>query len=165
MSPQLEKVLKLTSFRYKRPEYSDKEFHDFCTDHGLKAAKIQQRHGALKIAQYHTPPACKKLLTDMIPFALQPGWALEEHDLMVQVWVRTTNDMAAIFTDPEFQMLVGGSTPEVQDKAHITAGWEEVFVEDNKIVECPFPPYEERSAVGAGSTLFGLDKIAEGTKI
>lgn len=101
----------------------------------------------------------------MIPFALQPGWALEEHDLMVQVWVRTTNDMAAIFTDPEFQMLVGGSTPEVQDKAHITAGWEEVFVEDNKIVECPFPPYEERSAVGAGSTLFGLDKIAEGTKI
>lgn len=61
---------------------------------------------------YHIPLVCKKLLADMISFALRPGWDLEEYDIMIQVWVRTSNDMAAIFTDPEFQELVGGSAPE-----------------------------------------------------
>ncbi|KAH6682103.1 hypothetical protein B0J14DRAFT_695558 [Halenospora varia] len=129
---QYEKVLKITSFRYKKDDSTDEEFHDFCTDHGNKASLIQQRHGALKVAQ---------------------------------VWVRTTNDMAAIFTDPDFQALVVGDIPESQDKAHVTCGWEEVFLEDGKIVDVPNIPFNERSAVGKESTIFGLEKIPAGTKV
>ncbi|KAH8669581.1 hypothetical protein BGZ60DRAFT_407827 [Tricladium varicosporioides] len=162
---QYEKVLKITSFRYKKDSVTDEEFHNFCTDHGNKASLIQQRHGALKVAQYHTPSVTKKLLVEMIPFAIRPGWTLEDHDLMVQVWVRTTNDMAAIFTDPDFQALVVGDTPESQEKAHVTCGWEEVFLEDGKIVDVPNIPFNERSAVGKESTIFGLEKIPAGTKV
>jgi hypothetical protein len=52
MAPKKEVVLKLTSFRYKRPEISEKEFHDYASkDHARKAAIVQARHGALKVAQ------------------------------------------------------------------------------------------------------------------
>jgi hypothetical protein len=184
MPAELTKVLKLTSLRYKKENYTEKEFHDFGTDHGLKAAKIQQRHGALRVAQvgffnsnyfriilifsdwqYHTPSVTKKLLTDNIPFALRPGWAVDDHDIMISVWVRTTEQMAAIFMDPDFQTLVMGDTPESQEKAHITAGWEEVFLDDGKIVDVPFPPYEERSAVGAGSKKVSIEETPEETKL
>jgi hypothetical protein len=60
--------------------------------------------------------------------------------------------MLAIVTDSDFQGLVAGED-EICDqaKAHITAGWEEVYVENGKVVEGEFGSYEERSNVGAQS--------------
>jgi hypothetical protein len=60
--------------------------------------------------------------------------------------------MLAIVTDPDFQGLVAGEDEICdQEKAHITAGWEEVYVENGKVVEGEFGSYEERSNVGAQS--------------
>ena len=71
---------------------------------------------------------------------------------MISVWVRSTDDMMAIVLDPDFQSLVAGEN-EICDteRAHLTAGWEEVFVEDGKVVEGVFGSYDERSNVGASS--------------
>jgi hypothetical protein len=76
--------------------------------------------------------------------------------------------MAAIFTDPDFQSLVAGDTPENQEKAHVTCGWEEVFLEDGKIVDVSDfidQNYAERSSVGSESTVFGLEQVPSGTKV
>jgi hypothetical protein len=54
-----EKVLKITSFRYKKPEWSDEDFVNFCTEHGAQAARIQQKHGALKVAQVSPLPSAQ----------------------------------------------------------------------------------------------------------
>lgn len=52
MAPTRETVLKLTSFRYKKEGITEQEFHDYASkDHAPKAAVIQARHGALKVAQ------------------------------------------------------------------------------------------------------------------
>lgn len=60
--------------------------------------------------------------------------------------------MLAIVMDPDFQGIVAGED-EICDqaKAHVTAGWEEVYVEDGKVVEGEFGSYEQRSNVGAQS--------------
>jgi hypothetical protein len=58
MAPTRETVLKLTSFRYKKEGITEQEFHDYASkDHAPKAAVVQARHGALKVAQVrHGPP-------------------------------------------------------------------------------------------------------------
>lgn len=55
MAPKKETVLKLTSFRYKKEGISDEEFHQYASvHHAPKAAIVQARHGALKVAQVST---------------------------------------------------------------------------------------------------------------
>ncbi|KAF4629176.1 hypothetical protein G7Y89_g8973 [Cudoniella acicularis] len=62
MAPVRETVLKLTSMRYKNDKVTEKEFHDYGTkEHAPKAAIIQARHGALKVAQ--CDPAGKSTTT------------------------------------------------------------------------------------------------------
>ena len=57
MAPTRETVLKLTSFRYKKEGITEQEFHDFLTKyHAPKAAVVQARHGALKVAQVGAGP-------------------------------------------------------------------------------------------------------------
>ena len=52
MAPTKEVVLKLTSFHYKNPDVSDKDFWEFGSKtHAPKTAIIQQRHGALKVTE------------------------------------------------------------------------------------------------------------------
>jgi hypothetical protein len=175
MAPQKEVVLKLSSFRYRKEGVSEKEFHDYATkEHSPKAAVIQARHGALKVTQvqwfqipgsicliradclvgwqYHTPTTTKQLITSKIPWALRPGWEIDEHDIEASIWVRNTETLHAIIADPDFQKLAAGDD-EICDstRGKITAGWEEVFVEDGKIVDADYGTYEERSSVGLGS--------------
>ena len=55
MAPKKETVLKLTAMRYKVATCSEEKFSDYAThDHAPKAAVVQQRHGALRIAQVPT---------------------------------------------------------------------------------------------------------------
>jgi hypothetical protein len=52
MAPHKEVVLKLSSMRYKKPGVSYEAFYEHCSRvHGPKAAVIQARHGALRVAQ------------------------------------------------------------------------------------------------------------------
>lgn len=52
MARKKETVLKLTSFRYKKEGISEKDFHDYASkNHAPKAAIVQARHGALRVAQ------------------------------------------------------------------------------------------------------------------
>ncbi|KAI9040423.1 EthD domain-containing protein [Aspergillus affinis] len=155
MAPKKETVLKLTSFRYKKEGISEKEFHDYASkSHAPKAALVQARHGALKVVQYHTPSTSKQLIRDKIPWAIRSGWEIDDHDIQVSVWVRNTETMQAIVMDPDFQSLVAGEDDICdQTRAKVTAGWEEVFVDDGKVVEADYGTYEERISAGSSSVV------------
>jgi hypothetical protein len=52
MAPQKEVVLKLTSMRYKKEGVSEEQFHEHASKfHGPRAALVQARHGAVRVAQ------------------------------------------------------------------------------------------------------------------
>lgn len=60
--------------------------------------------------------------------------------------------MQAIVMDPDFQSLVAGEDEICdQTRAKVTAGWEEVYVEDGKVVDDDYGTYEERISAGSGS--------------
>ncbi|KAK2591240.1 hypothetical protein QQS21_011082 [Conoideocrella luteorostrata] len=136
MPPKKELVLKLTSFRYRAKDVSEEQFHEYTSkDHGPKAARIQQRHGALRVEQYHTPSAIRDLVKDKMPWINRPGWSVDDHDVQISYWVRTLEQAHAILMDPEFQALVQeASGYQDDDRATFAAGWVEVYVEDGKLV-------------------------------
>jgi len=48
------------------------------------------------------------MITEKMPGIIPPGWKLGDHDCQVSVYVRTTEQLMAIITDPDFQSLVAG---------------------------------------------------------
>ncbi|RAL17619.1 EthD domain-containing protein, partial [Aspergillus homomorphus CBS 101889] len=135
MAPQKQRVINLSAFRRKKASITDEEFQDYLINiHGPRSAVIQARHGALKVVQYHTPRASKNLILEQIPWAIQPGWELDDYDIIVSVYVPSMAAMEAIMTDAEFQPLFAGEAAVFEDGARMTAGWEEVFVEDGKVL-------------------------------
>ena len=179
MAPHKEVVLKLTSFRYKNPSISDKEFWEFGTkNHAPKAALVQKRHGAIAVkqvrlrntllmkdtltepAKYYTLQTSKNLILEKIPWVIRPGWTMDDADVMVSVYVRNTETLQAIIMDPDFQALVADDDKiSLQDKARVTAGWEEVFLDDGEIVEPNLAAnYEQRAAIGSEAKTIPVNK-------
>ena len=70
-----------------------------------------------------------------MPAAIRPGWNVDDHDIVISFYVRSLEDFFKIVTDPEFQELYGQESEVVaQDRGTMTVGWEEVYVEDGKMV-------------------------------
>jgi hypothetical protein len=65
--------------------------------------------------------------------------------------------MMAIVMDPDFQALIAGDDEVVDpERATVTAGWEEVYVEDGNIVNIEdgkslYPPFTECIKAGDAS--------------
>ncbi|PYH35560.1 EthD domain-containing protein [Aspergillus neoniger CBS 115656] len=154
-----QKALRLTAFRYKKEGTTEAQLQTYMTQvFGPRAAPIQVRHGVLKVIQvsprpllqhikstldlladlgkqqYHTPSSSKKLITEKIPWALGRGWTLDDHDVIISVYVPNAETMAAIVNDPEFQELLSGDSEILQPTAKVTAGWDEVFVDNGQVV-------------------------------
>lgn len=91
----------------------------------------------------------RNLIEEKLPWALRPGFQIDDHDCTINVWVRRPEDMIAIVTDPDFQALISGDDEVIDNsKATIAAGWEEVYVEDGKVVnlehgESIYPSFAE----------------------
>ncbi|RYN18569.1 hypothetical protein AA0112_g11473 [Alternaria arborescens] len=155
MAPQKEVVLRLASMRYLKAGVSEEDFHEYSTNyHAPKAAIIQARHGALRVSQIHSPTALRNLFKEKLPWVVRPGWKVDDHDISVAVWVRTSEQMQAIVTDPDFQSLIAGDDKIIDvENVTVTAGWEEVYIEDGKIVNIEdgkslYPPFAECVKVG-----------------
>lgn len=62
--------------------------------------------------------------------------------------------MQAIVTDPDFQSLIAGDDKIIDvENVTVAAGWEEVYIEDGKIVNIEdgkslYPPFAECVKVG-----------------
>ncbi|KAF2005803.1 hypothetical protein P154DRAFT_615757 [Amniculicola lignicola CBS 123094] len=159
MAPTKETVLKLSSCRYKHPDVSDQEFHDYASNFvAARAAAIALKHGVLKMSQYHSPSSVKALTSADGPlfWALAPGFNILPYDLYIEIWVRKAEDLTAMVTDPDFQALVAEEGPKaVNDRGDWIIGWDEVYIEDGKIVnvegkESAYATYEEKVAAVVG---------------
>ncbi|KAF2004624.1 hypothetical protein P154DRAFT_571840 [Amniculicola lignicola CBS 123094] len=121
MAPQKEHLLKLTSMRYRKPGVSETDFHDYCSKtHAPKAALIQARYGTLKVTQkastiHRSSPA---LILSKIPWAVRPGFRIDDHNVAICIW----------------ELVIGGEWIVNGARAIATAGWEEVYIEDRKVV-------------------------------
>lgn len=72
--------------------------------------------------------------------------------MSISIYVPNPETLQAIITDPEFQSLVAGEDDILdQARAHVTAGWEEVFIEDGKIVDMERPSWEDLTTMGQDS--------------
>ncbi|PYH72225.1 EthD domain-containing protein [Aspergillus vadensis CBS 113365] len=152
MEKERQTALRLTAFRYKKEGITEAQLQTYMTQvFGPRAAPIQVRHGVSKVIQvtyqstldvladlgkqqYHTPSSSKKLITEKIPWALGRGWTLDDHDVIISVYVPNAETMAAIVKDPEFQELLSGDSEILQPTAKVTAGWDEVFVDNGQVV-------------------------------
>ncbi|KAL5380640.1 hypothetical protein DPSP01_007702 [Paraphaeosphaeria sporulosa] len=156
MAPQKETLLKFTSRRYKSPSVSEEAFHAFATsDHAPKAAPYKPATASSASARYTTstpPPTCTFLLTTIIqsfkptalralltegPFAANkpPGWTVDDHDFEIVFYVRSMEQLGGLLGDPEFQQLMADEADICdQERAELSIGWEEVFVENGKVV-------------------------------
>lgn len=91
----------------------------------------------------------RDIIPEKIPWALRPGFNIADWDATISVYVRTTEQMMAIVMDPDFQALVAGDNDYVDtERATVTAGWEEVYVDNGEIVnvvdgQSQYPPYSE----------------------
>lgn len=100
----------------------------------------------------YTPPITKSLITEKLPWALRPGWKLDDHDVSISMYVPNPETLQAIIADPEFQSLVAGEDHILdQERATVTAGWEEVFLDEGKIVDVERESWEALTAMGQDS--------------
>ncbi|KAF2824080.1 hypothetical protein CC86DRAFT_355534 [Ophiobolus disseminans] len=153
MPPKKEVVLRLSSQRYLKTGISEADFHEYGSKvHAPRAAEIQASHGALRVSQVYTPSICRDLFRDKIPWAVRPGWNIDDHDMAINIWVRTTDQMLAIVMDPDFQALVAGDNEYIDsERGTISAGWEDgkvVNVEDGNSL---YPAFDECVRVGNAS--------------
>lgn len=94
----------------------------------------------------------------MLEGKLPPGWSIAEHDITIEFWVRSEAQMMEILHDPDFQALLAEEGDMVDaERAELTVGWEEVYVEDGKVVnvadgKSEYPPFTKsvELAVAAG---------------
>lgn len=66
---------------------------------------------------------------------LPPGWTINDHDIGIGFYVRSMDQLQALMADPEFQAMLAEEVDIIDpSRANLTLGWEEVYVEDGKVV-------------------------------
>ena len=83
--------------------------------------------------QYHTPKSTRDLAAGV---AKEFGWTLADYDGHVEFMVRSIEDLKKAVEDPEYPERVLPDEQRFLDQSSsvVTLGWEEVYVEDGKVV-------------------------------
>ena len=79
----------------------------------------------------------RDIITSKLAWAMQPSWVVDDFDIQFTVYLKDVEQLQPLMTDPEMMALLGKGETEMldQEKVKVTAGWEEVFVEDGKVVD------------------------------
>ncbi|KAI0973106.1 hypothetical protein F4678DRAFT_38724 [Xylaria arbuscula] len=144
-----QRLLRMSLAHYRKDGCSERDCHYFGSElHAKQAATLHARHGTVIYNQVYSTAATRRALED---FKEQVGapWAIEDHDLTVELYVRDMATLRAIAVDPAFAAFAQIEEPYLSYR-HVVASlaWVEVFVEDGKVVgvEAPGgyePAYDE----------------------
>lgn len=102
----------------------------------------------------HTPSEFRDIFRKDMAWMVQPGWDIDDHDVEVSVWVRDIETMKNIIADPDFQAITATETHVIDNsRGTLRAGWEEVYIEDGKIVEVSdgYGAYEDKIKLATDS--------------
>lgn len=63
------------------------------------------------------------------------GWVVDDHDMTMEFYFRSFEEMNKVTNDPEFQKLQAEEEPYV-NRTHtvVSLGWVETYVQDGKVV-------------------------------
>ncbi|CUS13586.1 unnamed protein product [Tuber aestivum] len=141
-----EEVVKFTIQQYRNPAVTEEEFHKYWSEkHAVLASSWLVRHGILKYAQYHATTKTRALVT---PMAASRGWKIADFDGQVEILCRSFEDVLIACADPEYPGKIGRDEKKFIDHSRSVAsvGWEEVYVEDGRVVDSR----EKENAGGEG---------------
>ncbi|KAF2667011.1 hypothetical protein BT63DRAFT_457968 [Microthyrium microscopicum] len=136
------KLLKYTSYLFKNPNISEKEFHDHWRNHHARyPLEAFKKHGVVRYTQYHCTEATRNLLTPMVegrknnPAAILKMEILPV-DAIVQIWYDSQETWQAVAKEPIFGNAIFEDEAYLFDcsRCYATLGWEEDMVVDTQIV-------------------------------
>ncbi|CAD6591792.1 MAG: hypothetical protein ASARMPRED_005604 [Alectoria sarmentosa] len=129
------RLLRLSISLYHSPSRSGAEAYEFATNnHAVQAAKIHANHGIHSYIQYFSPLNVRKTLDEMNRH-LNRGWVVDDHDMTVEFYFRSFEEMNKVTNDPEFQKLQEEEEPYV-NRTHtvVSLGWVESYVLNEEVV-------------------------------
>ncbi|KAL9610941.1 MAG: hypothetical protein Q9167_004383 [Letrouitia subvulpina] len=133
-----ERLLRLTILIYRKSTVTEDEFHKrWLTRQGPLVREWLARHGVLKYIQYHTPTSTQERLVSVLGDLVKGK--LADYDGFVELYVRESEfeRLKNAREDPYYKEVVAPDEKEFIDgeKSRMILGWEEVFIEDGRIVD------------------------------
>ncbi|KAI9721822.1 MAG: hypothetical protein M1812_002158 [Candelaria pacifica] len=134
-SNNTERLLRLSISLYRSPDMTGAEAYEFATNsHAVQAAKIHAKHGIHAYIQYFSPESTRRAIEEMNK-RRNRGWVVDDHDMTLEFYFRSFEEMNKVTNDPDFQALQAEEEPYVNRKNTVVSlGWVETYVEDSKVV-------------------------------
>ncbi|KIW56107.1 hypothetical protein PV05_04790 [Exophiala xenobiotica] len=129
------RLVRFTILVKRNPALSEEEFHSYwTTKHVPQVQDWLTRHGIMKYTQYHTPSSVRDQAKSI------PGLAqatIAEWDGFVELLMPNMSCFDEAQKDPYYSEVVFPDELKFADPANsqIIIGWEEVYVQDGKIVD------------------------------
>ncbi|KAI0973109.1 hypothetical protein F4678DRAFT_427954 [Xylaria arbuscula] len=149
-----ERLLRLSIAHYKNKSVSDEDFHKWATEeHCVRAAEIHAKHGIQMYDMMFTLQPARDALSKLNA-KLGSNWVVDDHDVVVEFYLRNVSALVNILDDPEFQVLQAAEGPWVDSqRGGISAslGWVEFYIENGKPVNSSpggKPTYERLNLSG-----------------
>jgi len=136
------KLLKYTSYLFKNPNLTEKEFHDHWRNHHARnPLEAMKKHGVVRYTQYHCTEATRSLLKPMVearknnPMS-ELKFEIIPFDGIVQIWFKDYDTWEKVATEPIFGEAIFKDESYLFDctRSYTTLGWEEDMFIDNEIV-------------------------------
>ncbi|KAK7749852.1 hypothetical protein SLS53_000433 [Cytospora paraplurivora] len=159
------RLLRLTLAIYRSNKNDAPGGDDFGRDYVVKASAIAARHGIEIYQQCFSPPQYREAL-DAMNRQNKRGWVIDDHDITIEFYFRTFEELTAVNTDPDFLALQSSEGPYV-NLIHtvVSLSWVEKYVDNGKVVnvvdgKSTYPP---RSVlVDLGNATLGAVQKKEG---
>ncbi|KAK5061395.1 hypothetical protein LTR84_007937 [Exophiala bonariae] len=128
-------VFRVSIYLKRKEGLSVEEFNRYWSEiHGPLVRPLIQKYGILKYTQYHTSDTLQQSAIDAYPDL--KSLSLTPYDGVAEFIVKDMADIRKSQEDPFYLNEVRNDEANFFDVsgAHWTIGWEEVYVEDNKLV-------------------------------
>ncbi|KAI0843911.1 hypothetical protein F5Y00DRAFT_249943 [Daldinia vernicosa] len=102
-SPRETLLTKFEVCLYKKHDISYEDFVEWTTKvYPPKAISIIKKHGIVKWAQIVTPPTFREPFRQTLKDMGRLKWTAPDYDLVMSVWLRSIDDMLALYKYPKW---------------------------------------------------------------
>ncbi|KAE8149912.1 hypothetical protein BDV25DRAFT_155457 [Aspergillus avenaceus] len=153
MSPVKQHLLRIAVSHNRSASLSEEEFHEWATkEHCAKAARIHARYGIEAYGMIFSSASAQATAKNLNR-QLGGRWTVDDHDVTVEFYLRSVNELTTVLADPEFKALQEEEEPYVSGENIVaTLGWVETYVQDGRVVNLDT----------AGSPIYpGFDVLAD----
>ncbi|KAI1170324.1 hypothetical protein F4777DRAFT_124985 [Nemania sp. FL0916] len=158
VSPSPGRLLRLTLAIYSNTKSDADASGEFARNYVVKASAIAAKHGIEMYQQCFSPPNYREAI-DAMSRQNKRGWVVDDHDITIEFYFRTFEELTAVNVDPDFQALQAAEGPYV-NLIHtvVSLSWVEKYVDSGKVVnivdgKSTYPP--RAALVDLGTPVLG----------